>query len=264
MGSLSKKLLVSVIATLCGFALLEIGSRAVYRAYNHQRFDRHEIAERLLRGPDEIAESAGAAPVGAPTDAGPAAIPPTIVHPYFGYVANPAWRGVNRYGFLGPEPLTTRGPDRLVVGLFGGSVADHMFRLANDVLINTLQDSSAFAGKQVQLIDLANAAYKQPQQLLILTTLLALGAQFDVVINLDGFNEIDAAKDNLQDGVNPFYPYMWKSYVDGLLDSAAAVHRANADAIRARRAAIWSRFAHPVVEHSAFLLTLWDFLDRHE
>jgi hypothetical protein len=264
MRSLGKKLLVSLITTLFGLALLEIGSRVIYRAYTRQRFNRGEIAEHLLRGPDEITGTAGAGPVVAQTDAGAAAVPPTIVHPYFGYVANPEWRGVNRYGFLGPEPLMTRGPDRLVVGLFGGSVADHMFRLADDVVIKTLQDSPVFAGKQVQLIDLANAAYKQPQQLLVLATLLALGAQFDIVINLDGFNEIDAAKDNLQDGVNPFYPYMWKSYVDGLLDSGAAVHRANADAIRVRRAAIWRRFAHPVVEHSAFLLTLWDFLDRHE
>ncbi len=265
MRRLGNKLLVAVSATVLGLVLLDFGARAVFVAYRHRGFDRNEIVARLFgrAGAEFTDEGEPVEPV-AQTAAGPAAIPPTIVHPYFGFIANPAWPGVNRYGFLGPEPFTTRSPDRLVVGLFGGSVADHMFRLADDVLINTLQESPAFAGRHVQLFDLAVAAYKQPQQLLILTTLLALGAQFDVVINLDGFNEIDAAKDNLQDGVNPFYPYMWKSYVGGLLDSETAIRLGRADAIRARREEIRRWFAKPPVAQSAFLLTLWDFLDAHE
>src|SRR5262249_60642439 len=93
-------------------------------------------------------------------------------------------------------------------------------------------------------------------------TLLALGAQFDLVINRDGFNEIDAAKDNLQDGVNPFYPDMWKVYAPRSLNRAAMVHIGTADLIRSHRQNLRRWFARWPVPQSAFLLTLWDFLDR--
>ena len=260
MGLLAKRLLTALAATVLGLLLLELGARAVYRVYHARPFDRDEVSGRLLERPgvdtDPTEEEAAAA--------GKVTSQPTILHPYFGFVANPAWKGVNEYGFLGRAPFATRSPDTLLVGLFGGSVADHMFRAADDVVEDALRESAPFRDKHVVLFDLAVAGYKQPQQLLVLATLLALGAQFDIVINLDGFNEIDAAKDNLQDGVNPVYPYMWKAYAGKLMDSATMVHMGTADVIRARRETIRRWFARWPVPQSAFLLTLWDFIDQHE
>jgi hypothetical protein len=52
--------------------------------------------------------------------------------------------------------------------------------------------------------------YRQPQQLSILAYLLSLGAHFDVVINLDGFNEIALPPmENIPQGTCPFFPRNW-------------------------------------------------------
>jgi hypothetical protein len=259
---LAKKLLLALIATALGLISLELGARVVYRIYHQRPFDPEEVTRRL-RGHSE-AGTAPAEPEQEEFTGDDVAYYPVIIHPYFGFVANPAWENVNDYGFLGRAPFATRSPDTLIVGLFGGSVADHMFRASRDVLINALRADESFRDKRIEVFDLAVAAYKQPQQLLILTTLLALGAQFDIVVNLDGFNEIDAAKDNVQDGINPFYPYMWKVYAQRLFDGDATGHRANARTIRSRREDMRRWFARWSIPQSAFLLTLWDFLDQHE
>jgi len=265
MASLAKKLLVALIATALGLLLLEIGARAVYFRYHKRPFDREEVSARLLgRAPTRPEAESGAAPAEDEEPGSDLADQPTMLHPYFGFVFNQALQDVNEYGFFGDGPFATRSHDAVIVGLFGGSVADQLFRESRDVLVDALQKESAFKGKHIQLFDLAVHGYKQPQQLLILATLLALGAEFDIVVNLDGFNEVDAAKDNLQDGINPFYPLMWYLYSGQSLVSATTVHVGNAHRIRARREALRGWFARWPVMYSAFLLTVWDFLDQRQ
>lgn len=74
----------------------------------------------------------------------------------------------------------------MIVGLFGGSFS----KLCYFSLKSVLDRHSATLGKNFIVINFATDGYKQPQQLMILNYLLALGAEFDVVINLDGFNEV--------------------------------------------------------------------------
>jgi hypothetical protein len=260
--ALTKKLLVLVVASAFAIAALEAGAFFVYARYKRRPFDRADVRARLWGAP--VAQPEPVNPVAALDDPR-VADQPVIIHPYFGYVANPSkGSNVNPYGFFGPAPVATRGPDVALVAVFGGSVANQLVKVGGDVLRQQLAADGAFRGRRIELIDLALGGYKQPQQLLVLATLLALGAQFDAVINLDGFNEIDGAKDNLQDGVNPFYPYTWNLHARQALDSSAAVHVANADAIRARRAALRTWFARWPVAHSVFLLTLWDMLDQRQ
>jgi hypothetical protein len=238
----------------------------VYSAYRRRPFDRDEVVGRLLAHSEaEPADGTGAAETDAalPVEADVVS-QPVILHPYFGFVANPAWPGVNQYGFFGSEPFATRGPDKLVVGLLGGSVADQLYKTARDILADALHAEPAFGDKRIEVVNLAMYAYKQPQQLLVLATALALGAQFDVVANLDGFNEIDAAKDNLQDGINPFYPYMWKVHARRRPDARAAEQMGRVQMIRARREALRGWFGRGLALRSAFLLALWDFLDQRE
>ncbi len=60
------------------------------------------------------------------------------------------------------------------------------------------------------VVNLGVAGYKQPQQLLALTYFLSLGAEYDLIINLDGYNEIVLPiTDNYNVGVNPFFPRNW-------------------------------------------------------
>lgn len=262
MRSLTKKLLVLVGASALAIAALEVGAFYVYARYKQRPFDRADVTARLWGAP---ATAADPADLSAAIDDPRVADQPVIIHPYFGYVANPGKiSDVNQYGFFGPLPFATRAPDVALVAVLGGSVAGQLVKVGGDVLRAHLAAAGDLRGRRIAVINLALGGYKQPQQLLVLATLLALGAQFDVVVNLDGFNEIDGAKDNLQDGVNPFYPYTWNLHARQAFDSRAAIHVANAEAIRARRDTLRSWFAHWPVSHSVFLLTLWDVLDQRQ
>lgn len=251
-----RRLLLLLAALAVGGAALELGARWVYRSVHGQPFVRAEVLGRLAAGD-------GAATETAPR---PQAIEDQriILHPYFGYVVDPRVSGINQYGFFRAEPMTTRGPDRVVIAFFGGSVADQVFTLGRDALVEALRHHPPFRGKQIEVVSTALGGYKQPQQLLVLAALLAQGAQFDIVVNLDGFNEVDAATDNVQDGVNPYYPHHWNVHARQALDADAAVHVGRIEAIRAERDALRQRFAAWPVRHSAFLLTLWDLLDRRQ
>jgi len=261
MPGFAKKLLVLIVASVAAIAVLEIGAAQLYRRVRHRPFARDEVAARLL----SAAPSEGADVPAAPAGNDPrVADQPVILHPYFGYVANPAKARINAYGFFGREPLATRGPDVVLVAVLGGSVADLLVKNGGDVLADALQQVPQYRGRRIELINLALGGYKQPQQLLVIATLLAIGAQFDLVIDVDGFNEIDGAKDNQQDGVNPYFPYTWNLHARQGFDRDAIVHIARADQIRDRREMLRQWFAREPVPHSAFLLTLWDFLDARE
>lgn len=258
MSVLGKRLLVGLVATLFGIVLLELGARLVYRSYSRRGFDRAELTARLADGQVEDADAALPAAAGA----GAVEDQRVIIHPYFGYVVNPTMPGINKYGFFHAGPMTVRGPDRVVIAFFGGSVADQIFRHGGAALKDRLQQAAPFRGKRIELISTALGGYKQPQQLLVLAALIAQGAQFDIVVNLDGFNEIDATVDNVQDGINPFYPHHWNLHARQGLDTAAMAQMGRIELIREQRAALRQRFARWPVQYSAFLLTLWDLLDR--
>jgi hypothetical protein len=262
MRSLLLKLLVLAGASAMALLLLDLAAARLYAHYKQRPFVREEIIARLQAG---TAAEPDAPPT--PTALGNdprVANQSVMLHPYFGYVGKPGTARVNAYGFYGPDPIRTRSPDVLLVAILGGSVADQLVKNAGDVLVDALAEAPRFAGRRIELINLALGGYKQPQQMLVLATLLALGAQFDVVVNLDGFNEIDGAKDNLQDGVNPFFPYTWNLHARQGFDEATALHIAKADLIRSQREALRRSFARWPVTDSAFLLALWDFLDQRQ
>lgn len=136
-----------------------------------------------------------------------------VLHPYFGFVADP-YRNkpelhVSNLGFLfsdGTSPILKRSAGRTIVGLFGGSFS----KLCYFSLKSVFERHSAALSKDFVVINFATDGYKQPQQLMILNYLLALGAEFDTVINLDGFNEVSLPpSENIPNHVNPFYPRKW-------------------------------------------------------
>jgi hypothetical protein len=261
MRSFVKGLAVLAVSSLVGIAVLEVAAARLYAHYMQRPFDKEEIAARLLHAPSAApdAPSANVSP-----DDPRVADQRVVIHPYFGYTANPAKPGVNAYGFFGADPLAERSDGVARVAITGGSVADQLVKTASATLAEALSGAPRFAGRSIELVDLALGGYKQPQQLLVLATLLALGAQFDAVIDVDGFNEIDGAKDNLQDGINPYYPYTWNLHARQALDPVALVHMSAVEAARARRETLRTDFARWPVPHSAFLLTLWDLLDRRQ
>jgi hypothetical protein len=161
----------------------------------------------------------------AENDAGPDVMgtgfdfPEEIVHPYLGWVRSPQPEAreaapdteVNEYGFLGHDlPLQTRSPDKIIIGILGGSVAEQFSGKALMILEDELKKSADFKGKELIFVRLALSGYKQPQQLLTVNYLLSLGGHFDILINLDGYNEIVLpAVENVPNHVFIGFPRSW-------------------------------------------------------
>lgn len=143
-----------------------------------------------------------------------------VVHPFLGYVmhvdnADYHVQGakpyvVNDFGLYdAAPPLRRRSPDRLLVAVTGGSVAHQFSVLSADELAAEL--AVAYPGRTIEFVRLGVPGYKQPQQLMILAYILTLGGELDVLINLDGFNEIALpAGENVPNGVFAAFPRSWQ------------------------------------------------------
>jgi hypothetical protein len=162
----------------------------------------------------------------APDRSAPAADPQravhagSVVHPYLGFVDDRALGHVAGYpispfGFLDERsPVRARDPATFVVGLVGGSVALQLGLYAEPELAAALQRSPTIAGRRVEFVRLCLGGYKQPQQLLAVSMVLALGGHFDLVVNLDGFNEVALVGENVPLGVPAWYPRGWARLLD--------------------------------------------------
>jgi hypothetical protein len=153
--------------------------------------------------------------------------------------------------------------DTVVVGIFGGSVAFWFSVQGVDALLQELARIPRFHGKRFVVVRTALGGSKQPQQLMALSYLLALGGHFDVVINLDGFNEIALAPGSLvPKNVFPFFPRGWPDLLGEAGDPqfSRLVGRAlYLEELAGRRA---EQFSRPVLRHSVLANTLWRILDR--
>lgn len=121
------------------------------------------------------------------------------LHPYFGYAPKPGpdFRPgfkYNNYGFISPYnyPFVKTNENQFIVGVFGGSVASNysIYEIQNGILETKIREVPGLENKELIILSFATGGYKQPQQLLILNYLLSVGQVFDMVINIDGFNEL--------------------------------------------------------------------------
>lgn len=119
-------------------------------------------------------------------------------HPFFGYTYKPGQKKTNNYGFNCPHnyPLKREQENWYFIGIFGGSVADDFYRDGTERLTADLQRHPYFAEKEIIYLNYAAGGYKQPQQMQALTYFLAVGQELDLVINIDGFNEMVFCSNN--------------------------------------------------------------------
>jgi hypothetical protein len=131
------------------------------------------------------------------------------LHPFFGYVLKQgAFTNeklklkVNKHGFfsLYEYPFVKTNKKQFIIGVFGGSVANNFTvdEYRYQILSKKLQIYPEFADREIVVLNFGNGGYKQPQQLLILNYFLALGQELDLVINIDGFNEVALSNLNNQ------------------------------------------------------------------
>lgn len=186
-----------------------------------------------------------------------------VPHPYVGFVYDPTKNSnVNEYGWYGPSPLTKKQVDTVIIALTGGSVAEGIFQDNGDQLRSLLESSGIFPGKKIVLVNFSAAGYKQPQQLFALEYMLAQGAEYDLVINIDGFNDVSLpGGDNYWQGIAPIYPRSWKWYAQTLFNPKTFVPIVilySLQDMRIQHARLVSHF----FSNSLVSLVLWDVFDR--
>jgi len=186
-----------------------------------------------------------------------------MLHPYLGFVNDPrAFHRINEFGFLGPSPILKRHPQRLNVLLTGGSVAVELYG-DGSLLKSALSGLPEFRGKEIVIVPACLGGYKQPQQLLALAHFLALGAEYDLVINLDGFNEaVIPFAENVPRGVEPSFPRSWDLYARRGLRFDQQILMGRMSLLRERREGWRGAFAGTPLRYSMTALTLWRAKDR--
>ena len=127
-------------------------------------------------------------------------------HPFYGHTRSSPNHALN--AMLSQQ----RREELVVIGLLGGSVAEQVKPAFQRALNRHFAANNR--PRQPVVIALANNGVKQPQQAIIIANTLLLGGEFDIIVNLDGFNEITrSAGQNPQNGIFPFFPVFWKNLV---------------------------------------------------
>jgi hypothetical protein len=152
-----------------------------------------------------------------------AAPPKPRLHPYFGYtnsysLTNRAKMSdnTNNLGFIqrfGPGqarlvPFKPE-PNDFVVFVFGSSIAAGLVSAprSNIPLRDNLQKITQLKEKNVVVYSMAQGPQKQPQQLIELAFLLALGQHIDLVLSVVGTVEFTSGLHNLESGIDPIFPH---------------------------------------------------------
>ena len=140
-------------------------------------------------------------------------------HPYLGYVQRPtveSWGAYsNNHGFQMKEPWADypyngEQGDDVIVAIFGGSVAHQFFewehgRLRDHVAAHL----PAGDGREVTVLNFSQGGFGQPQALLSYFYFRSIGQRFDIVLNIDGFNEAMGKRTNQINGYHVSLPLSW-------------------------------------------------------
>jgi hypothetical protein len=184
-----------------------------------------------------------------------------VLHPYLGFVAEPDTR-VNSHGFLGADPLKHVDKHNFNVVIVGGSVAGNFCAL-DDKIRRDLSRLPSLQDRTVNVFCFAVGGYRQPQQLLTVAYFLSLGVRIDLLINLDGFNDIVLPLvHNLTYGTSLSYPIFWRDMTYSLLPPATLRALGKLEFLEDTRVRFARFFESPFASHSAIWSYTWYALDR--
>jgi hypothetical protein len=147
------------------------------------------------------------------------------VHPYFGVThrpgtpfdipeslradsSSPSRLRTNNFGFVSPHdyPFARTRDDQFLVGLFGGSVGLWFCQVGAPRLVDELERHAFFQTREIVPLCFSHEGYKQPQQALVLSYFLSRGQELDLVVNLDGFNDVALGALNHARGLDASMP----------------------------------------------------------
>ncbi len=200
---LGRALLV-VSGLFVGFLLAEILA-ACLMMFSGDRSTRAELMQtrrsQLVTVREEVGEN--------DAEATPGFVGRYVLHPLFGYTLNPKHVGINNFGFRTTYDFTLVDNryvlkdqdhrDTIVVGVFGGSFAEQTAS-QRDTFEKKLAE--VFPGKTPIVVNMAFGGHAFPQSAFIYMYFRDL---FDVVVFLDGLNELWNYSENNRWGVPPEY-----------------------------------------------------------
>jgi len=211
-----KKFLFFTILIAINYVAIELISYGFYR-FKFGEYDRHTLQLQRINTINSIAQ--GGTYTGKEFN-DEKVVFKEILHPYIGYVVE----GYNKdEGCAGDEcyqrikvdwdkPFPKRSDDKLIVGVLGGSVALASVKGAKPAKYyqKKLAQLPEYKDKEIILFAMSGGGFRQPQQLMLLNYYYSLGAEFDLVINIDGFNDVtippgEYAKSKL----HPSFPRGW-------------------------------------------------------
>jgi len=157
------------------------------------------------------------------------------LHPYFGPThtpgtafdvpesmwvngSTPSHAETNNFGFVSSYsyPFVKARSSQFVMGIFGGSVGLWFCQVGVDRLLEGLAQHPFFQNTEVIPLCFSHEGYKQPQEALVLAYFLSIGQQFDLIVNIDGFNDVALANLNNERGLDISMPSV--QHLDPLVD----------------------------------------------
>jgi hypothetical protein len=197
-----------------------------------------------------------------------------ILHPYIGFVEDPQGSHLKYreqyepegglFGFPRNRHRLFHQPsdDLLVVAVVGGSVSRQVSFGAQRHLEQRLGEIERFRGRRVEVLSLGLGGHKQPQQVMVVNYFLTLGMHVDILVNVDGFNEVTLPiSDNLASGVNPFFPRIWGFRV-GAIDPVERRLRGEVELLKDLRRSTAAGFSGRPWRFSLACGLIWRLADR--
>lgn len=243
----------------------------------------------LLEGGAQVAASAGRVPrvaelrsaleaiaTGRPlldaSLAGPGQLTNNLVlHPYLGFAIDPDLARedgfpngpVGELGFLGADPLAAAPPGSARVAVLGGSFASQLCVRAGDALRAALAPHASIRNRPISLDCLAIGSARQPQQLMTLSWLASLGVRYDLVLVVDGFNDIVVPLTyNYRKRIFRSFPQGWDQRAAGLPDRETLLAIGRVAGLDDRRQQLAAMVRDSAAAGSAAVLVGWRALDR--
>jgi len=201
------RIVVIVGALLLGLPTAEVSAR-LWLWMDGQPYDAHATA-RSLRSLLSPSEAYAPATVGTEL---PVGTQRPILNPYYASEEKSDFGGV--FAHFRQEAR----PDDYTILLTGGSVAAFFALTEGEALARDLESDARLAGRRVVVLQGAHASHKQPQQLNRVALHLSMGHRPDLVIDLNGFNEMAFGVENGRKGCNPAWPTSpsWGTSVAGV------------------------------------------------
>lgn len=265
-----KKILFTVILTLTTYLVVELFAFVAYRI----KFGEYQLSS-INQAKLDVITAATQRGVFEPAAAlsNRKEVKP-ILHPYLGFTVDGKIRSpdcmptepydcYSRIKVASDGQLAKRGPNKLVVAILGGSFADGTARGGSPgYYAHLFSGIPQFSDKNIIVYNLAAGGYKQPQQLMHLAYYYALGAEFDFVINIDGFNELAASYYGWRDDhLHPAFPTSWDKRVSSGVDQQYIERYSNKRILAEKHTSTAQFFRIKAIRHSPFMNFVWELLN---